>query len=111
MKEKKAPVIKNSKQGWTKVTFYPDFAKFGMVGFEQGIVDLLTKRVYDMAGCMHSSVKVYLNGSQIKIKNFKEYVDLYLPEGGDSPKVYERVNDRYVLVTQPWLATAFLTSS
>lgn len=37
---------------------------------------LLKKRVYDMAGIL--KVKVYLNGSPTPIKNFKDYVLLYV---------------------------------
>jgi DNA topoisomerase-2 len=36
---------------------------------------LLKKRVYDMAGIL--KVKVYLNGSLIPIKSFKDYVMMY----------------------------------
>ena len=41
-------------------------------------VALLTRRVYDMAGVTHHSVKVYLNGKRIAVNNFSNYVDLFL---------------------------------
>ena len=37
---------------------------------------LLKKRVYDMAGIL--KVKVYLNGSLVPIKSFKDYVLMYV---------------------------------
>jgi DNA topoisomerase-2 len=42
------------------VTFYPDFGRFGMRAFDDDIVSLLNKRVFDMAGLL-STVKVFLN--------------------------------------------------
>jgi len=35
---------------YTRITFYPDFAKFGMKGLDDGIASLMMKRVYDVAG-------------------------------------------------------------
>lgn len=40
------------------------------------MIALMKKRVYDMAGIL--KVKVYLNGKLIPIKNFKDYVSLYV---------------------------------
>jgi len=47
MSDKSKPKLKASKkpQDWTKITFKPDFAKFGMEGFDDDIVSLLQKRV------------------------------------------------------------------
>jgi DNA topoisomerase-2 len=47
---------------------------------DEDIVSLMTKRVYDMAGVTPSSVKVFLNGRKIDVKNFNSYVDLYLKD-------------------------------
>ena len=45
---------------------------------DNDIVSLLTKRAYDIAGVSSSKLKVYLNGNQLKIKDFEDYCDLYL---------------------------------
>ena len=50
---------------YTMVQFHPDFKKFGMKGFDDDIMSLMKKRVYDMAGCSPSSVSVYLNGKKL----------------------------------------------
>lgn len=42
-----------------------------------------------MAG-INSKVKVYLNGERIKIKNFVEYVKMYLPEKDESQVIYDK---------------------
>ena len=43
--------------------------RFGMTTLDSDIVALMTKRVYDIAGC-NPNVKVHLNGERINIKNF-----------------------------------------
>ncbi|EUD66467.1 DNA topoisomerase 2 [Plasmodium inui San Antonio 1] len=79
------PQIKNyNGKDFVKVTFKPDLAKFGMTEMDDDIESLLCKRVYDLAGTC--SVRVYLNGNRLAIKDFKSYVDLYLKDNaGVSP--------------------------
>ena len=80
MKSKEKPKIdKFSGNDWTRVTFWPDFAKFGMKGFDNDTLHLLQRRVYDIAGTTDEKVKVFLNGSLIRntrtnkpITNFEE---------------------------------------
>ena len=40
-------------------------------------IDLLSKRVCDMAGTV-KDVKIFLNNKCIQVENFKEYVQMYL---------------------------------
>lgn len=88
------------KEEYTKVTFKPDLEKFGMSEFDDDLDALLKKRVYDMAGCVRD-IKVFLNDERIKVRNFKQYIDLYLEEkdtegGSKKPTViHEVVNDRW----------------
>ena len=58
--------IAASTDDYTKVTFKPDLPKFGMECLSRDMVALLTRRVYDLAGCL-SGVKVYLNGKRIPV--------------------------------------------
>ena len=74
----KAKITKNSKkEEYTRVTFKPDLKRFGMDSIDEDTVALLKKRVYDLAGTT-KDVKVILNDERIKIKGFKQYVELYL---------------------------------
>ena len=79
---------------FTRVTFFPDFPRFGMTGFDQDILDLFTKRVYDMSGITRAGVKVYINGTLVPVKTFRDYMDLYL-KNSDKPKLFETVSDRW----------------
>ncbi|KAK0198122.1 DNA topoisomerase II [Armillaria mellea] len=74
----KPKITKNSKgEEWTKVSFRPDLARFGMDSIDEDTAALLRKRVYDMAGTVRD-VKVFLNDERVKVKNFKQYVEMYL---------------------------------
>ena len=66
-----------AKEDFTRVTFYPDLAKFNMEKLDQDIVALMSRRAYDIAGTA-KGVRVYLNGQRLPIKGFKDYVDQYL---------------------------------
>ncbi|KAI8914509.1 DNA topoisomerase [Gorgonomyces haynaldii] len=106
MSVKGKPVItSHSKEDFTKITFKPDLERFHMQSLDNDFVALATKRVYDMAGVCRG-VKVFLNDVRIKIKDFKDYVDLYLnhtnPETGTKPPIiYEKVNDRWEVAFTP----------
>ncbi|KAJ2754111.1 DNA topoisomerase 2, partial [Coemansia pectinata] len=93
-----------TKKEYTKITFKPDFAKFHMTHLDDDAIALITRRVYDLAGCV-DGVKVFLNGEAIVLsKGFKSYVELYLlpPSNSDEPVsskspdiVYKKFGDRW----------------
>lgn len=73
----KAKITASKTADFTRVTFKPDFKRFGMEnGIDDDLESLLYRRVYDMVGTIRG-IKVHLNGEQIKIKDFKAYCDLY----------------------------------
>ena len=80
-----AEISSYSGKNYTRVTFYPDWSKFGMSGLESDIIALLTKRVYDMAGLM-PKVRVFINKKQIPIESFVAYSNMYF-ENDDVPKI------------------------
>ena len=45
-------------ENWTCITFFPDLERFGMAELEEETVELMRKRVYDMAGMLGKTVKV-----------------------------------------------------
>eukprot|EP00026_Physarum_polycephalum_P000381 Phypoly_transcript_00381.p1 GENE.Phypoly_transcript_00381~~Phypoly_transcript_00381.p1 ORF type:complete len:1577 (+),score=426.38 Phypoly_transcript_00381:657-4733(+) len=93
MHKKEAPIINDAKENdYTKITFKPDLEKFKMTHLDEDIVALMTKRVYDVAGC-NTGIKVSLNGTRLPVNSFKSYVQLYLPE--DNKLLYEKVSDRW----------------
>ncbi|KAF9344707.1 DNA topoisomerase 2, partial [Mortierella sp. NVP85] len=101
-KPKIAPMKKTEE--FTKISFKPDFDRFGMESIDDDLEALLKKRTYDLAGCV-KGVKVFLNGERIKIKSFKEYIEMYLPEpveGQEKPKlIYDSPNPRWEVACMP----------
>ena len=73
----KAKITKYTKEEYTKITFKPDLARFGMTSIDDDTVSLLRKRVFDIAGTT-KNVKVHLDGEKLKVKGFKQYVEMYL---------------------------------
>merc|ERR1711971_1123954 len=85
---------------FTCITFSPDLPKFKMETLDEDFVALLKRRAYDIAGVARG-VNVTLNGEKLKIKTFKDYVQLHLKgitrtEENPEPKiVHEIVNPRW----------------
>ncbi|KAI9645606.1 DNA topoisomerase 2 [Ciborinia camelliae] len=71
----KARISSSKNADFTRVTFTPDWTKFRMTGIDDDFEAMVKRRVYDMAGTV-KGVKVYLNGSQIKL-DFKKYIEMY----------------------------------
>ncbi|CAI4050021.1 hypothetical protein SKDZ_14G2340 [Saccharomyces kudriavzevii ZP591] len=107
------PKITSYKKGpsYTKVTFKPDLSRFGMKSLDSDILGVMRRRVYDINGSVRD-INAYLNGKSLKIRNFKNYVGLYLKslekkrqldngqdvaaQQPDIPTIlYERLNDRW----------------
>ena len=77
MRSTDGPTIVRStrKTGYTKVTWIPDFAQFGLTGYTDSVVNLYRRYVIDAA--MISGVKVYLNNKIVKVDNLDKYSRLY----------------------------------
>ncbi|XP_055857462.1 DNA topoisomerase 2 [Episyrphus balteatus] len=93
------PKIKDfSGTDFTKVTFSPDLAKFKMEKLDDDIVALMSRRAYDIAAAT-KGVSVFLNGNKLPVKNFKDYIDLYVhsaDETGAPVKViHENCGERW----------------
>ena len=70
------PVLKPSRlKGFTKVTWTPDFSRFGLTEYTSDIIKLYTRYVIDAA--MISKIQVYLNDELIPVKNLSQYAELY----------------------------------
>jgi DNA topoisomerase-2 len=63
-------------EDYTKITFKPDYAKFGMEAMDDDIEALFKRRIYDLAGTI-KDVKIKLNGEKVKCRNFKNYMEMY----------------------------------
>lgn len=78
-RKKTEPKVTDGSKHYTKITFTPDYEKFGLTGLDEGNYQRLIKRVYDVAGC-NPNLKVYLNGERIHVKSFEDYIKLYVDD-------------------------------
>lgn len=83
---------------YTKVCFLPDYARLKIGGLTPDMLALFKKRVYDIAAVTDQSskkVKVSLDGSQVPVKSFQNYIDLYIGPKEESKRVYEAPDERW----------------
>jgi DNA topoisomerase-2 len=96
---KEKPDIKAcQKKPYTKISFLPDYEKFGLTEMTDDIYDLFKRRVYDVSASTDASVNVYLNDDKIPVKDFEKYADLFLDTKTVQPRFYEKPNDRWEVV-------------
>ncbi len=82
-----------SKKPYTRISFRPDYARLGIAGLTPEMTALFAKRVYDIAAVTDRSIRVKYNGAVVPVKDFKQYIGLYIrPE---VKRVYEAPNERW----------------
>jgi len=63
-------------EDYTKITWKADYKRFGMDGIDDDFEALIKRRTYDMAGTLRG-IKVYLDGSRVKVTSFAKYMEMY----------------------------------
>uniref|UniRef100_A0A6C0HAH5 DNA topoisomerase (ATP-hydrolyzing) n=1 Tax=viral metagenome TaxID=1070528 RepID=A0A6C0HAH5_9ZZZZ len=95
----KPKITKCKTKPYTKIVFKPDYARLGITGLTPDIISLLKKRVYDVAAVTDKSLKVKYNSNLIPVKNFQQYIDLYIgaasKEVVSSVRAYEDSGERW----------------
>jgi DNA topoisomerase-2 len=85
-------------KSYTKVSFKPDYRRLGCQGLTQDMLALLKKRVYDIGAVTDHSIKkikVVYNKQTIPVKNFQQYIDLYIGPKTEAKRVYEQSDERW----------------
>ena len=82
------------KKPYTRISFRPDYARFGIPGgLTSAMTALFMKRVYDIAAVTDRSIRVKYNGAPVPVKDFKQYLNLYIQP--DVKRVYESHGERW----------------
>jgi len=90
MRDKTKPTIKDSnKESYTKITFIPEYHRFGYKNMTSDISSLFAKRVYDLAICTNKNVTVYLNDKKINCNDFTKYIKMYYESDPKSLTLFE----------------------
>ena len=68
MRTASTPIVKATKltKGYTEITYFPEFKRFGLEGYTDDIISLYLRYVLDAA--MLTKVKVYFNDTYIRVK-------------------------------------------
>lgn len=89
---------------YTKITWIADFKRFGIENYSEDMINLMIRRVYDIAGITDKSVSVYLNKKKLSVKNFSDYSKMYL---NDEVLVY----DEFINNNIPWKIGVSISNS
>ena len=84
---------------FTKITFLPDYQRFGMANLTEDMFQLFRKRTYDIAAVTDKSVKVRFNTKLIPIRSFENYIDLYIGTKTETKRLYEKCDERWEVAT------------
>ena len=77
---------------YTKVSFKPDYRRFGIDNLTPDMLALFQKRFYDICAVTDQSekkLKFAYNGVPSTIKSFQQYIDMYIGGKDDAKRVYE----------------------
>ena len=95
----KPSITKCKTKPYTKITFKPDYERLGIAGLSQDVIALLKKRVYDVAAVTDKSLKVKYNSQLVPVKNFQQYIDMYIgvanKEDQTTARAYEDSGERW----------------
>jgi DNA topoisomerase II len=90
----KASVKKSKKAPYTKISFLPDYKRFGLKNLTESMFDLFRKRAFDATAATDATVSVFFNDEKINIKDFEKYTELFLgTDKKQRPRVYEKTDD------------------
>tara|TARA_X000000950_G_scaffold56161_1_gene67482 strand:+ start:134 stop:3367 length:3234 start_codon:yes stop_codon:yes gene_type:complete len=76
----KPKIKKYSGKDYVKITFNPDYQRFGLDNLTNDIKALFQKRAYDISGVL-SKVNIHYNDKLLQINTFIDYAKLYFDEG------------------------------
>ena len=91
----KPSIRSNVGKPYTKISYIPDYSRFNSSGLTNDMENLILTRAYDLAAFTDSKVSIYYNGSKIDCKSFSKFIDLFLGDKKEYPRVYEMVNNRW----------------
>jgi DNA topoisomerase II len=91
----KPEVTKSLVKPYTKVSWLPDYERFGLEGLTDDMFQMFKKRTWDIAAVTDKSIRVKFNGEVVPIKTFEGYIDKYIGAKCEIKRLYEKVNDRW----------------
>ena len=94
----KAKVTTFKSKPFTQVTFTPDYKRFDVETLSEDMLSLFKKRIYDACATTPRKVGVFINGQKIKVKEFQDYVNLYIGSKKEVTRIYDTPNERWEII-------------
>jgi len=91
----KPKVKKSTAKPYTKVSWLPDYERFGIEKLTDDMFNLFKKRTYDIGVVTDKSVRVKFNGNAVPNKNFEQYMDVYIGPKSESKRIFEIPHKRW----------------
>ena len=85
----KPKITKNSQKPYTKITFMPDYERFGIEKLTPSMFELFKKRTWDIAAVTDKTVKVKFNKELLPVRTFEQYINLYIGNKQETTRAYE----------------------
>lgn len=96
MKNAGKPKIKDyDGKSYTKISFTPEYSRFGCEGLTQDMYDLFVKRVYDCAALTDKGVSVFLNKKKISVKTFKQFASIHTGIEEGQKMIHEQLSPNW----------------
>jgi DNA topoisomerase-2 len=94
MLKRENPTVRASSKAspFTRITWKPDYERFGMTGMTDDLYDLFRRRTMDAGACTDANVAVYFNDVKLEFKDFEHFVDLFIGSKVERPRAYEVCN-------------------
>jgi len=84
------PTIKRSTvKPYTKVSWLPDYKRFGIENLTPTMFKLFKKRTYDIAAVTDKQVIVKFNGNTLPIRTFEQYINMYIGKKEQTKRLFE----------------------
>lgn len=99
MKSKTKPKVTNVKSAdFTTIEYEPDLKAFGMKSLSENDTPvLIQKRSIDASAVTNKNVSVTFNKTKVSVKDFESYMNLYVGNKKDCPRVYTEISDRWAI--------------
>ena len=84
-----------SAKPYVKISFLPDYERFGSDGITDDMFNLFKKRTFDIAAVTDKSVKVRFNHQMVPVRSLEQYINLHIGEKSETKRVFETANTRW----------------
>lgn len=85
----KPEIKKSSVKPYTKVSWLPDYKRFGIEKLTTTMFNLFKKRTYDIAAVTDKQVVVKFNGNTLPVRTFEQYINMYIGKKDETTRVFE----------------------